>query len=764
MTRFLHLSWLDSSRRGAIAAALLLALALALAGCGGSSSPAPPDDSGTAPPPDPPPDPDPDPDPPPADPPVGLDERPANSTCLAPPRPAGALALTVQRAFPALSFQQPLFMLQAPGDDSRWYVLEKTGRVRSFDNQPGVASSSVFLDLAGVVYATCEGGLLGLAFAPDYAGSGIAYLSYTRTPPGGGMQSVIARFRSTDGGLTLDPASEEVLLTIDQPYNNHNGGGMMFGPDGYLYIAIGDGGSGGDPLNNAQTTTNLLGGFLRIAVGGTGDYTIPPDNPFAGNPRCDTGEGATDCPELFAWGLRNPWRFSFDRATGNLWAGDVGQGAFEEINLIERGGNYGWRFREGFACYNPSTGCPSAGLTDPVLDYPHSEGRSVTGGYVYRGAELPEFQGRYLFGDFVTGRLWVLESDAAGDYAKTLLAETGRSISSFGEAEDGSLYIVDYGGGLYELQPAGTGPADTIPARLSETGCVDPADPARPAAGLIPYQPNAPFWSDGAAKDRWLALPDTDTIALEADGDFAFPPGTVLMKSFRRDGRLIETRLFMRHPDGIWAGYTYAWNEAQTDATRVIGGALADIAGSPWLFPSEVECMQCHTAAAGRSLGLEVAQLNGDLVYPQTGRSANQLRTLDAVGLLAPPLAADPADLPALPDPFGSAALGLRARAYLHTNCAGCHRPGGPTPSGMDLRYDVALAATGTCNLPGTTGSDLGLADAQLLSPGDPGRSLLWLRMGRRDVHAMPPIGSLEVDEDGLALISAWIAGLDGCD
>jgi uncharacterized repeat protein (TIGR03806 family) len=727
-------------------------LALLLAGCGGSSSDRPPDDSGTPPPP---------PSPPP--PTVGLDERPANATCIAPPRPASAFALTVQRAFPDLSFQQPLFMLQAPGDASRWYVLEKNGRAKTFENQPGVSIASVFLDLSGVVNTSSEGGLLGLAFAPDYATSRIAYLSYTRTPPDGGMQSVISRFQSTDGGLTLNPASEQVLLTIDQPYNNHNGGGIMFGPDGHLYIALGDGGSGGDPLNNAQTTTNLMGAILRIDVTGTGDYSIPADNPFAGNPRCATGQGAADCPEIFAWGLRNPWRFSFDRASGRLWAGDVGQNSREEINIIERGGNYGWRYREGFACFSPSTGCPSAGLTDPVLDYPHTEGGSVTGGYVSRGPTLPEYQGRYLFGDFVSGRLWVLDSDGAGGYGKTLLAETGLSISSFGEAEDGTLFLVDYGGGLYELQSAG-GATDTIPQQLSDTGCVDATDPTQPATGLIPYRPNAPFWSDGAAKDRWLAVPDGTTISVDASGDLDFPPGTVLMKSFRREDRLIESRLFMRHPDGVWAGYTYAWNDAQTEATRVTGGALVDVAGTPWLFPSEAECMQCHTAAAGQSLGLEIAQLNGELLYPQTGRTANQLQTLDAVEMLAPPLAADPAELPALPDPFGDAALGLRARAYLHTNCAGCHRPGGPTPSAMDLRYEVSLGATATCDVVGITSSDLGVADARLLSPGDPGRSLIWLRMGRRDVHAMPPIGSLEVDEDGLALVSTWIASLADCD
>jgi uncharacterized repeat protein (TIGR03806 family) len=743
---------------------LVLALTLQLAGCGGGSSGSPPPDEppvGQPPPPSPPPPPPP---PPGEELPVGLDQRPSNTTCIAPPRPASALGIAIERAFPALNFQQPLYMLQAPGDASRWFVLEKTGRVRAFSNQPNVTTTSVFLDLSGIVNTASEGGLLGLAFAPNFGSGGPAYVSYTRFGPGGaGMQSVVSRVRSVDGGATLDPASEQVLLTIDQPFSNHNGGGVKFGPDGYLYVAIGDGGSGGDPQDNAQNTRNLLGAMLRIDVSGNGDYTIPPDNPFAGNARCAAGQGAAACPEIYAWGLRNPWRFSFDRGTGRLWAGDVGQNAREEINLIERGGNYGWRLREGFACYNPSSDCPAAGLVDPVLDYPRADGGSVTGGYVYRGGTLAALQGRYVFGDFVSGRIWALESDDDGGYRKVQLAATGRSIASFGEADDGALYVVDFGGGLYLLQPSGGGQTDTIAAELADTGCVDPADPTRPAAGLIPYRPGAPFWSDGAAKERWLALPDGSDIELQADGDFDFPPGAVLMKHFRRQGRLLETRLFMRHPDGTWAGYTYAWNVAQTGARRVVGGAVEDIDGRPWLYPSEAECTQCHTAAAGRTLGLEVAQLNGELLYPQTGRTANQLRTLDAIELLAPPLADDPDDLPALPDPFGPADLGVRARAYLHTNCAGCHRPGGPTPSDMDLRFTVPLALTATCDVRGTTSSDLGVNEPRLLVPGDAGRSLLWLRMARRDVHAMPPIGSLDIDEAGVALVADWIAGLGGC-
>jgi uncharacterized repeat protein (TIGR03806 family) len=728
-------------------------LLLALGGCGGSSGGPPPDEGAV----------------PGAPAVVGLDERPVNSTCLAPPRPSTAFGIEVARAFPALSFEQPLFMLQAPGDDSRWFVLEKTGRVRAFDNQAGVAAASVVLDLSTVVNTASEGGLLGMAFARDFATDHIAYVSYTRTPPGSatGMQSVVSRFRSGDGGLTLDPATEQVLLTVHQPFGNHNGGGIEFGPDGYLYIGMGDGGSGGDPQDNAQNTHNLLGTVLRIDVSGGGDYGIPPDNPFAGNPRCGTsasaGTSVAPCPEIYAWGLRNPWRFSFDRVAGRLWAGDVGQNAREEINVIALGGNYGWRHREGFTCFEPPVDCPSAGLVDPVLDYPHSDGRSVTGGYVYRGTASAALQGRYVFGDFVSGRIWVLDADEHGTYGKIEIADTSLSISSFGEANDGTLYVVDFGGGLYRLQAADAAPVETIPDELTQTGCVDAADPATPATGLIPFRPNAPHWSDGAVSERWLALPEAASIAVANGGELSFPPGAVLMQHLRRQGQLVETRLLLHHADGAWAGYTYAWNTAQSEARRVVGGAVEPIGGEPWLYPSEAECMQCHTAAAGRTLGLELAQLNGELLYSATGRTANQLRTLDAIGLFAPPLAADPADLPALPGPFGDASLDQRARAYLHTNCAGCHRPGGPTPSDIDLRYDTPLAEIGACDVAGTTSSDLGIPDVRLLVPGDAGRSLLWLRMDRRDVHAMPPAGTLEIDAEGVALVGAWIAALGGC-
>jgi len=376
---------------------------------------------------------------------------------------------------------------------------------------------------------------------------------------------------------------------------------------------------------------------------------------------------------------------------------------------------------------------------------------------------MPALAGRYLFGDFVSGRLFAHVPGPDPNQAREELASTGLSISSFGEGGDGELYVVNYGGGLFKLVQTGGSGADTVPGTLSATGCASPANVTQPYEGLIPYKPNAPFWSDGAAKDRWIGLPDGATVSIGSDGDFEFPNGTVLVKAFRLQGKLIETRLFMRHPDGVWAGYTYRWNDAQTEANRVRGGATVVVAGQSWTFPSEAQCLQCHTEGAGRALGLEVAQLNGNLTYATTSRTANQLTTLDAIGVFSPRLSPPAAQQPALADPAGTAGtLTDRSRAYLHTNCAGCHRPGGSTPSPMDLRYSTALGSTNTCNVVPQAG-DLGLAGARIIFPGDPDQSVLVLRAGRRDAVGMPPVASHIVDAQGVQLLRDWIAQLSGC-
>jgi uncharacterized repeat protein (TIGR03806 family) len=579
------------------------------------------------------------------------------------------------------------------------------------------------------------------------------------------MDSVVARFASQDGGATLALGTRFELLRVDQPFTNHNGGNIAFGPDGHLYVGLGDGGSGGDPQAHAQNTRDLLGALLRLDVSGAGAYAIPPTNPFATQPRCTAAVNAANCPEIYAWGLRNPWRFSFDRATGELWLGDVGQGEFEEIDRVELGGNYGWNCREGAHAYSsPAPACSMvSGLIDPVHEYGRSLGVSVTGGYVYRGSANPSLVGSYIFGDFGSGRIWRLVGDGAGGYSAEELLDTSLSIASFGEDVDGEIYVVDLGGTLHRMVAGGTTPGDApVPELLSATGCVSAQDARLAAAGLVPYEPAAPFWSDGASKERWLAIPNGTNIAVDGADDLVLPAGAVLMKHFRLANALVETRLFMRHAGGEWRGYSYEWNAAQTDATLVEGGKTAVIGTQSWVFPSGNDCLACHTAAAGRTLGLEYAQLNHAITYPSTGRSANQLATLSDALLLSAVIG-DPAVLPALADPFDVAEpIAERARAYLHTNCAQCHRPSGPTPSALDLRFATPLSATGMCAAPQS--GDLGIGGAaRIVAPGDPDASVLVERMRRRDAFSMPPLASNVVDAAGVALVGDWIASLGTC-
>jgi uncharacterized repeat protein (TIGR03806 family) len=737
---------------------LAVAVLLLLEACHSSS-----DDDGTPPPP-----------PPPSGATVGLDARPSNLSCVAPAKtPAGGGAsIQLERVFPSLTFNQPLALLQAPGDDSRWFVVQKGGAVRVFQNTPSVATASHFITPL-TVNANSEGGLLGMAFHPDWATNRQAFLSFTEGSP---MVSTVARFSSSDGGATLSAGTRANIIRVPQPtgLDNHKGGQIAFGPapDRFLFFGLGDGGGGGDPESTAQDTTDLLGSMLRLDVNGGTPYAIPPDNPFASGSICDLRAhtvSAGNCAEIYAWGLRNPWRWSFDSATGDLWLGDVGQGTFEEIDRIQVNGNYGWDCREGTSAYSsPAASCSSAsGLIDPVHQYGRSLGFSVTGGYVYRGSALPGLVGNYLFADYGSGRIWRLVPGGSGFTSEELL-DTSLSISSFGQGNDGELYVVDIaGGGLHKIVPAGGGgpPTPPVPTLLSATGCVNPQSPAQPAGGLVAYEPAAAFWSDGATKERWLAIPNGTSISVGSDGDFSFPNGTVLMKHFRLGGSLIETRLFMRHLDGDWAGYTYEWNAQRTDATLVQGGKTVSV-GSPaqnWIFPSGNDCLTCHTSAAGFSLGLEAAQLNHDFLYASTGRTANELRTLDAITMFTTPLG-DPAQQPVMPNPSdASAPLGQRARAYLHTNCAHCHRTGGPTPSSMDLRYSTLLSSTNACGVPPQSG-DLGIgAGAQIIAPGSASSSVLLARMNRRDANGMPPLASNVVDTAGVTLVQDWIASLTTC-
>lgn len=341
--------------------------------------------------------------------------------------------------FPALRFSQPVDLVQAPGDSSRFFVVEQGGVIKVFSNAENVSSSATFLDIKSKVRSGGERGLLGLAFHPDFKTNGYFFVNYTSGTP---LKTVIARYKATSS-TQADAASEAVLFTFNQPFDNHNGGSMQFGKDGYLYIATGDGGSGGDPQNNAQNLKSHLGKILRVDVNGTakGNYSIPADNPYAtGN----TGNLA----EIYAYGLRNPWRISFDMGGDRLFAGDVGQNEREEVDIITKGGNYGWRIKEGIDCYNPSSNCNAQGLIEPVHDYSQDNGdRSITGGYVYRGSAIPTLAGKYIYGDYISGRIWALELDGNTRKSNTLIMEGKGAISSFGQDTRGEVYYLNYGEG-----------------------------------------------------------------------------------------------------------------------------------------------------------------------------------------------------------------------------------------------------------------------------------------------------------------------------
>ena len=693
--------------------------------------------------------------------PYGLDARPTGQTCKAPPRPQLDTGVRLAPTFAAGTFSLPIDLRMAPGDKSTFYVAERGGRIRKIAR--GATMASDFLTFpAGTINSAGEGGFLGFAFHPKWAsGTREVYLSYTTFGGSTGMRSMIAKARSSDGGQTLDAATIDPLLTLEQPYTNHNGGGIAFGSDGLLYVGFGDGGNANDPLRAGQDRNTLLGKFIRIDVSRAEaplKYGIPPSNPYA------AGGGRR---EIYALGFRNPWRWSFDPATFDLWAGDVGQGRYEEIDVVRLGGNYGWSVREGAHCFPSGTMCQTLGLFDPVLEYPRSDGQSITGGYVYRGSSLPGLVGKFIFGDFETGNIWSLEDDGRGTVGKKLLATVpAKSLASFGQDADGEIYALHIGAGsISQLVAAAPPPASRFPERLSQTGCVDPSDIKKPAATLIPFTPIVELWSDGASKERYLALPDGAQIAIGSDGDCAFPRGTVLVKNFDRDGQRLETRLLILHDDGSWAGYSYEWNDAQTEATLLPSGKTRALGGGQtWQYPSRSQCNSCHTEAAGSALGPELAQLNSDRIYVETNRSSNQLATWKHIGLFSNPPTDSPATLPRLPSPSqpDSGSVPDRARAYLHGNCSFCHRPNGGGRGDLDLRFDTSLRDSKTCGALAQIDT-LGLPNARIIEPGKPDSSVLLLRMRATDARRMPQLGTQRVDPDGTQRVAEFIAGLTAC-
>lgn len=690
----------------------------------------------------------------------GLEARPSNKTCIAPTRPPATGAVKFERVFQTVNLVQTIALGQPPGDGSRWFAASRTGKITTFPAVSPPAAPTEVADVAALagrpVETEQEGGFLGFAFHPQFATNGRLYISFTTTD-GGGPASEVGYLSMPPGSSTF--TSYTKIFGFNRAKFEHNGGGIAFTKDGYLLLGFGDGTND----THGQRLHTFYSRILRIDVdnpAGGNAYGIPPSNPFKNG----TSE---EPPEVYATGLRNPFRISVDRETGDIWVGDVGQDNYEEVNRVTIGGNYGWPCREGAHDYKATDNwlCPSTtGLIDPVAEHQHDTGgRSVTGGVVYRGGAIPGFQGTYVYGDFIKNELWALTLDASGKGTPVLLNDAGPTIPSthFGESDDGEVYVSTIlDNAIYKMVPADTTVVSTFPDRLSKTGCFDPVDPKKPAPGLVGYTVNAPLWSDGADKERFLALPDGKSITIGADGDFDFPIGSVLVKHFSLAGKRIETRLFIRHDDGDWAGYSYEWNDEQTDAVLLGGGKQKKVGAQTWAFPSRTECMRCHTKAAGRSLGLELAQLNGDFVYATTNRISNQLATLEHIGMFAAPLGKPVEQIAALPDPLGTnAPLDQRARAYLHGNCAMCHRPdGGPARAPMDFRFEKSFADTRSCNVASGV-EDIGVAGAKIIVPGKPEQSLVSIRMHVLDGNRMPPLGSKVVDEKGTKLIDDWIRG-----
>ena len=715
-----------------------------------------------------------------AAPPYGLDQRPTNLSCVAGERPQQATAFTVETVFTKVPFARPISMVQPRGDSTRWFLAERTGIITTFPNDSATSQSSVALDISDLLKFTApnisdsqQWGITAIDLHPNFPTTPYLYVASNRKLTAvGPIFSIVSRFTANADHISFDPTSEKVLLALEQKSQWHHLGQIAFGPDGYLYM--------GDGVTNswftrAQDPHSLYGKILRVDVNGGDPYGIPADNPFA--------DGVDGAPEVYALGFRNPWRFTFDRLTGELWLGDVGTADWEEVDKVVNGGNYGWPIVEGTECFNldtnapdPTLNCDTTGLIEPVYQFPHLDpSNAVIGGYVYRGSSLPALQGTYLFGGKTGRMVSALTFDPSGNaVAEDLFyMPPAEGPSSFAEGNDGELYVINQKStSLYKIvaaTPSAPAADSTVAALLSETGCVDPADPTKPAEGLIPYTVNMPLWSDGAEKGRWLALPEGTFITITDDDDLDFPIGTVLMKTFLFQGRPFETRLFMLHSDGVWAGYSYEWRDDLSDADLLTGTKTKAVEYEPgstvsWTYPSGDQCLHCHTGVAEFALGPEINQLNGNYTYPSTGRKANQLSTLEHIGLFAQGLPAPPAELPALARRSdGSASIVRLARSYLHANCAHCHQPDGPTPAAVDLRFATNLEDMNLCDEPPSQGS-FGIPGAALLLPDDTDKSIVSVRMHTRGLAQMPPLATVLVDPDGTSFIDDWIDMSGVCD
>lgn len=692
---------------------------------------------------------------------------------------------------------------------SRMFVAEQSGRIYTFNPvEDGLAGKTLFMDISDQVLSGPDSGVLGLAFHPEYNQAGSPnsayfYLYYTMQTEDGDYLR-LSRFSGTSTG---DVASEFVMIEQTLGDMVHRGGGLLFGDDGFLYLSIGDLGW----MELSQSITDRLsGGVLRLDVDQQGGdvshpvrrtledigwgisgvgYYIPNSNPFL-------SEAGEVFEEYYSIGSRNPHRMSKDRATGIMYIGNVGSNSGdkrEEVNVLAKGANFGWPFREGTLDRPDLMERPEeviGTLTDPIHEYRHTsgDGCSVIGGYVYRGSKIPALFGQYILTDFCSKKVWTLDVDAGPGAEKQEFLSVEFNPVSFAEDTAGELYIAVQGWHpVFKITAANSGePGATIPLLLSETGAFSDLSDLTPAAGVIPYDIIAPLWSDGAAKKRWMSIPNdgshdtpAEQVLYSEEEEWSFPEGSVLIKHFEialdesnpDDTRRLETRFLVHGAGGQYYAFTYRWNDAGTDAelldqALVEALTVTEVDGTTrqqdWYYPSRSDCFVCHTSAAGRVLGPKSRQLNNNLTYPVSGLTGNQLESLNHIGVFDPAI-----DLNGLPGILTSksitdetATLEERARSYLDANCAGCHRPEGGPRSVFDLRLNVEMSESGLVN--GEVIEDLGIEGAKVIVPGDPERSILYQRISEvGTATAMPPLAKSKLDEDAVTLIRDWILALD---
>ena len=713
-------------------------------------------------------------------------------------------------AFTNLLFTNSVGLTSVPGTD-QLCVWEREGRVWTFQNSPGATGKKLVLDVSNQCQGWDDSGLLGIAFHPGFATNHYLFVYYTWVKPGGVTGSPTTRpvpnlpdtYHDRLERYTLDaegvaiPASVRVFVDLTNQTVWHHGGGMFFHPvNGFLYYTDGDN-SVGD--NDQIITKSLYSGVFRIDVdcrggsvshppprqptgGLTANYFIPNDNPFVGQ--------SNVLEEFFCLGLRSPHRMTYDPVSGKIFIGDVGESSREEIDVInpgEAGLNFQWNRCEGnLGKMEP----PYIGISrGPVLDYPHTDGRAIIGGYVYRGREFAkDLGGKYIFGDNVVRTVWALD-ESATPLKKLLLCVmpkgTGPNagtdytgLSSFGTDADGEIYFCQMssiGGRIFKLQRGGPPPpTKTMPLVLSKTGLFSDLATLRPADFLMPYTVNAPLWSDGAIKTRWFTVPADTRIGFSAGGAWNFPEGSVFVKNFSlpvggaeaRALRRLETRVLVRDTNGYVYGASYKWRPDNSEADLVTNGFTEDIVihnadgqhTQHWFYPGRQDCLTCHTTASGGVLGIKTSQLNGDFTYPN-GVTANQLRTLGHLGIFNDAFderrISHYARLAAMTNT--DAGFELRVRSYLDANCSMCHRPGSASAF-FDARFDTSLPDQNLIN--GAVANQLGVPGAKVVVPADLTRSMLFHRVSITGENQMPPIARNLVDTQAVAVVGQWILAL----